>query len=134
LAERSGDRQLLLDARADGETVVLSIRDNGQGILPQHLRRVVEPMFTTRSARGQRGLGLTIAHAIVRDHGGQLDVLSRFGEGVTAIVRVPVAGAPALADRRLTPRSNEAVSAITEALAPPKMPRTSPITLPPPPR
>ena len=40
----------------------------------------------------------------------------------------------ALADRRLTPRSNEAVSAITEALAPPKMPRTSPITLPPPPR
>ncbi|HEY0930119.1 MAG TPA: PAS domain S-box protein [Gemmatimonas sp.] len=130
LAECSGDRVLELEARADGETVLLTVRDNGPGILPQHLRRVIEPMFTTRSARGQRGLGLTIAHAIVRDHGGQLDVLSRFGEGVTAIVRLPVAGAPALADRRLTPRSTEAVSAITEALARPGMSRSTPIASP----
>ncbi|WP_156798879.1 GAF domain-containing protein [Gemmatimonas aurantiaca] len=132
LSENSGDRVLELEARADGETVLLTVRDNGPGILPQHLRRVVEPMFTTRSARGQRGLGLTIAHAIVRDHGGQLDIVSRFGEGVTAVVRLPVAGAPALADRRLTPRSSEAVSAITEALATPRMSHSTPITMPPP--
>ncbi|WP_337169280.1 PAS domain S-box protein [Gemmatimonas aurantiaca] len=112
LSEFSGDRELLLETRTEGDAVVLRLRDNGPGILPQHLPRVIEPMFTTRSARGQRGLGLTIAHAIVRDHGGQLDIQSRHGEGATATVRLPVAGAPALADRRLTPRSNAAVHAI----------------------
>lgn len=112
LTEFNGERMLLVDTASDGDTVVLQLRDNGQGISPQHLPRVLEPMFTTRSTRGQRGLGLTIAHAIVRDHGGQLEILSRHGEGVTAIVRLPVAGAPALADRRLTPRSQSAVPSV----------------------
>jgi CheY-like chemotaxis protein len=63
--------------------------DTGPGIPAPQLSRVFEPMFTTRGHRGHRGLGLTIAHTIVRDHGGTLTVESISEEGTTAIVRLP---------------------------------------------
>jgi CheY-like chemotaxis protein len=53
------------------------------------MSRLMEPMFTTRGTRGHRGLGLTITHTIVRDHGGSLEVHSRPGEGAEFSIILP---------------------------------------------
>lgn len=68
--------------------IVVSIRDSGSGIAPEMLERVFEPLYTTRP--DGTGLGLTIAHRIVDQHNGSIDVESAVGEGTTVRVRLPV--------------------------------------------
>lgn len=91
--ERAGLRKMMVRTARDARGVVLRVIDTGPGIPATQLSRVFEPMFTTRGHRGHRGLGLTIAHTIVRDHGGVLTVESVAGEGTTAIVRLPALSA-----------------------------------------
>ncbi len=88
-----GERRIRVRTREGVKRVDVLVNDTGPGIASQHLARLVEPMFTTRSAQGHRGLGLTISHAIVRDHGGALDVASPAGEGATFTLSFPVATA-----------------------------------------
>ncbi len=74
----------------DGERVAISVADDGPGIAPRDLERVFEPYFTTKG--GGTGLGLAIARRIAREHGGELDVVSRPGQGATFTLRLPIAG------------------------------------------
>ncbi|GIF20530.1 two-component system sensor histidine kinase BaeS [Actinoplanes tereljensis] len=77
---------------ADGEAV-LSVRDTGVGIDPGDLRRVFDRFWRADPARqratGGTGLGLTIAHRIVTDHGGTIEVESQPHLGTTFSVRLP---------------------------------------------
>ncbi len=57
----------------------LSVRDNGSGIAPENVGRVLEPFFTTRDVGAGLGLGLSISYGIVQRHGGLLAVTSEFG-------------------------------------------------------
>jgi two-component system sensor histidine kinase PhcS len=57
----------------------VTVRDNGQGILPENLERVFEPFFTTRDVGSGLGLGLSISYGIVQRHGGTLSVRSEPG-------------------------------------------------------
>jgi len=57
----------------------LSVRDNGSGIAPENIGRVLEPFFTTRDVGAGLGLGLSISYGIVQRHGGMLAVTSEFG-------------------------------------------------------
>jgi signal transduction histidine kinase len=67
---------------------VIAVRDSGAGIPPEALPHVFDPFFTTRE--NGTGLGLSISHAIVRDHGGTIDITSRPGTGTTVSVALPV--------------------------------------------
>ncbi len=70
---------------------VLSVSDEGVGILPEDVARIVEPFFTKKPAgRRGTGLGLTVAWNTVEDHGGTLDVESRVGQGSTFEVLLPI--------------------------------------------
>lgn len=73
----------------DGDSVVLEVRDDGPGIAATHLARLFEPWFTTRSAQGGSGLGLSIARDLARALGGEIVVDSRPGEGTSFFVRLP---------------------------------------------
>ena len=76
------DRQPEIRVRAcerDGWTHV-SVRDNGSGVLPEDLDKVFDPFFTTRSVGEGLGLGLSICHAIVENHGGRISIRSQYGE------------------------------------------------------
>ena len=64
------------------------MRDNGEGIAPEHHARVFSAFFTTRE--GGTGLGLPIASRIVREHGGQLAIESRPGAGTSATIVLPL--------------------------------------------
>ena len=57
----------------------LSVRDNGSGIAPENIGRVLEPFFTTRDVGAGLGLGLSISYGIIQRHGGMLAVTSEFG-------------------------------------------------------
>ncbi|HXK33521.1 MAG TPA: ATP-binding protein, partial [Dehalococcoidia bacterium] len=72
---------------APGKYVQLTVRDHGDGILPQHLGRIFDPYFTTKK-RGS-GLGLAISYSIVKAHGGAITAASEPGSGSTFSVFLP---------------------------------------------
>lgn len=76
-------------ARAiDGEAVEIVVSDSGVGIAPEAMERLFEPYFSTKGSG--TGLGLTIARGIIRQHGGELTLESKAGEGTVARLRLPI--------------------------------------------
>ncbi len=75
------------------EMVMLEVNDDGPGI-PDHVRtKVFDPFFTTKAVGKGTGLGLTVAYAIVQEHGGQINVASESGSGASFFVSFPAADA-----------------------------------------
>jgi len=72
--------------------VQIQVADTGTGIPPETRDHVFEPFFTTKGEHGT-GLGLSICHSIVRDHGGEIVVESRAGQGTTFTIDLPLAAA-----------------------------------------
>ena len=86
------DRRGTVVLRASHEDghVVIRVMDNGRGIAPAHLPHLFEPFYCLRLPADRRlGLGLAISDAIVREHGGSLDVQSIVDRGTTFIIRLP---------------------------------------------
>ena len=81
-------------ARA-GQFVCLCVADTGAGIAPENLNRIFEPFFTTKEIGKGTGLGLAIVYAVVRQHGGWVEVESAVGAGTRFRVFLP-ATAPVL--------------------------------------
>jgi signal transduction histidine kinase len=82
-----------LSTRACGDGwVEVGISDTGSGIQAKSMARIFEPFYTTRQAGEGIGLGLYLAHNIVKSHNGTIDVDSKEGEGSTFRVRIPVEG------------------------------------------
>jgi PAS domain S-box-containing protein len=74
---------------ADG-AIVVRVSDTGVGIEPRLLPRIFDPFFKTRAAGEGAGLGLAIAHNLVRRVGGDIRVHSELGEGTTFDVVLPL--------------------------------------------
>ena len=68
----------------------IGFTDQGRGIPQENLARIFDPYFTTKL--GGSGLGLSSSRAIVRSHGGWIDVASRWGEGTTLTILLPAVG------------------------------------------
>jgi PAS domain S-box-containing protein len=73
----------------DGFAVV-SIGDTGGGIPEAIQKRIFEPFFTTKEVGKGTGQGLSIAHNVIKAHGGKLDFVTELGKGTTFIVRLPL--------------------------------------------
>ncbi|HEX6850594.1 MAG TPA: ATP-binding protein [Candidatus Polarisedimenticolaceae bacterium] len=85
----AGGRVTLRAGRHGAAAVALAVADDGPGMPPEVRARVLEPFFTTKSTG--TGLGLTIAAQIVREHHGDIEVVSREGAGTTVTLRLPAA-------------------------------------------
>ncbi len=72
-----------------GRYVRLRVEDNGRGIAPEYINRIFEPYFTTRKKDEGTGLGLSVVHGIVNDHGGAVTVESEPGRGSCFSVYLP---------------------------------------------
>jgi hypothetical protein len=73
-----------------GDNALISIEDTGVGIPEENLKRLFQPLFTTK-AKGQ-GLGLPVTKRIVEAHGGKINVKSKVGAGTTFTIELPIEG------------------------------------------
>jgi PAS domain S-box-containing protein len=73
-----------------GKYLQLSVSDTGEGIHPEILERIFEPYFTTKKFGEGSGMGLAIAHGIVKSHGGIITAESEPGRGAVFNVVLPV--------------------------------------------
>jgi two-component system NtrC family sensor kinase len=80
---------LTLVTRSDEDGVVVEVRDTGEGIRPEDLRRIYDPFFTTKGIGRGTGLGLSISYGIVQEHGGAIFVDSTPSKGTTFRVALP---------------------------------------------
>jgi signal transduction histidine kinase len=96
-------------AKPGGESwVQIEVGDTGCGIAPDDLDHIFDPFYSTKHESEERegtGLGLTIVHQIVQEHGGYVEVESTVGRGTTFFVNLPIN--PLKAQRR--PREGEAL-------------------------
>lgn len=68
--------------------VIIRIQDTGCGIKPEHFSRIFDPFFTTKG--DGTGMGLSVCHRIINDHGGQVHVTSQPGRGTTFNIHLPL--------------------------------------------
>ncbi len=87
------DRRIHVNARREGERVVVEVRDHGPGVQPAIAERIFDPFFTTKGVGKGLGLGLSISYNIVKDFGGNLTV-SNHPEG-GAVFRIELDAAAA---------------------------------------
>jgi CheY-like chemotaxis protein len=92
--------------------VAVTILDDGPGIPAGNLGKIFDPFFTTRRTAGGTGLGLTICAAIVKEHGGTIEVQSAAGSGAEFTVLLP-------AFEELLPGPATSAPVLRPAVAPP---------------
>ncbi len=80
--------ELKLQTRREREGVILEVSDTGGGIPEEIQGKIFEPYFTTRDTGS--GLGLTVVYKVVKEHGGDLHMDSRLGQGTTFRITLPV--------------------------------------------
>jgi signal transduction histidine kinase len=88
-AIESGAANVTLSALVTASEIEINVADDGCGVAEADAHRLCDPFFTTRRSRGGAGLGLSITHSIIQEHGGRLDFVRTSGPGVTVRVILP---------------------------------------------
>ena len=74
---------------AEKDLVVIEVNDDGPGVPEDVQSKIFNPFFTTKSVGKGTGLGLTVAHALIQDHGGQIRVVSPPENGTSFYIDLP---------------------------------------------
>ena len=90
MTETKGGGKLCIKTQEIKGRVQISFTDDGPGIPKEHLNRLFDPFFTTRGEVGGTGLGLSVCHGIITEHGGRIYAKSKLGKGATFVVELPL--------------------------------------------
>jgi len=77
-----------VSTKKDGDKVLISVRDNGNGIPQKIVDKIFQPFFTTKPTGQGTGLGLSLAYDIIKAHGGELKVETKEGDGSEFIIHL----------------------------------------------
>ncbi len=91
-AIESGSGQISITSHFVVNEFRVTIHDNGRGIPPEKVQRIFEPFYTTKASGRGTGLGLSVCHRIIKQHGGYIQVESRVGVGTKFTVVLPADG------------------------------------------
>ncbi|MEI6611042.1 MAG: PAS domain S-box protein, partial [Deltaproteobacteria bacterium] len=94
------------EALPEGRYAMLSVRDTGVGMSPEVQSHLFEPFYTTKDQGKGSGLGLSIVHGIVKQHGGHIAVQSQVGEGTVFRILLPKSQ-ESFSSGRTSPKRNE---------------------------
>jgi len=82
---------IIITTKQDGESILISVKDNGSGIKKEVLNKIFDPFFTTKEPGKGTGLGLSISYdIIVTKHSGKIWVESELGKGSTFYISLPI--------------------------------------------
>jgi signal transduction histidine kinase len=84
------DGTINLKAYISGKNISFHIRDNGEGMNRNQLKRAFEPFYSTKSPGNHEGLGLSYSYLVMRMHGGSIDIFSNLGRGTEVILTLPM--------------------------------------------
>jgi signal transduction histidine kinase len=79
-----------ISTKNTSEKVLVTVKDNGDGISSDVVGKIFQPFFTTKPTGQGTGLGLSLSYDIVKAHGGELKVETMEGEGSEFVVELPV--------------------------------------------
>jgi len=83
------NRLLIVRTRATGPGVAIHIVDTGPGIPREYLDQIFDPFFTTKTRSEGTGLGLSLVHKIISEHGGEIHAESEVGRGAAFHIHLP---------------------------------------------
>jgi signal transduction histidine kinase len=89
MKKNSGEKIIRVTTGQNDNFITLQVLDSGPGIRPESKGRIFDPFFTTKS--DSTGIGLSICHRIVSDHGGRIDFQSSKGGGTQFNIEIPIA-------------------------------------------
>ena len=79
-----------VSTKNEGNNILISVRDNGNGIPQKILDKIFQPFFTTKPTGQGTGLGLSLSYDIVKAHGGELKVETKERKGTIFIISLPI--------------------------------------------
>ena len=84
--------EILVNAKQEGEKIILEIIDEGTGIEGNDFSKIFDPFFTTKSEGEGTGLGLSVSYGIIKHHGGSISIENMEESGVKVNIILPVQG------------------------------------------
>jgi signal transduction histidine kinase len=87
-----GGGTITIQVQTERGFVATKVIDTGVGIPSEHLDRIFDAFFTTKKEVSGVGLGLSVSHGIIQQHGGTIHVESTVGQGSVFVVRLPITG------------------------------------------
>ena len=82
--------EVSVSTKKEGEKVIITVKDNGNGISQKIMDKIFQPFFTTKPTGQGTGLGLSLSYDIIKAHGGELEVKTKEGEGSEFLVYLPL--------------------------------------------
>jgi signal transduction histidine kinase len=83
---------VIVETKKTGNTVLISVKDNGNGIPQKIVDKIFQPFFTTKPTGQGTGLGLSLTYDIIKAHGGEIKVLTAEGKGSTFTISLSLIG------------------------------------------
>lgn len=114
----SGGGRLLVNARKDGDEILVVVSDTGYGMDKKTLEQIFDPFFTGKEVGKGTGLGLSTVHGIVEEHSGKISVSSSPGKGTTFKIRFPrtkeAAGSSRESEKHIVPGNGRKILVVDD--------------------
>ncbi|HEY8751439.1 MAG TPA: ATP-binding protein [Tepidisphaeraceae bacterium] len=109
------EQTITVSCKVEGERAQISIQDNGTGVKKDNLPRLFDPFFTTKDVGQGMGLGLSICHTIIKNHGGTIGIESEEGQWARVFFDLPL---PSNGFSKSVPPGSDMPSAFKDSSAP----------------